>query len=94
MNISLDFDETYTRDPKAWNEFISLMQSHGHNVYCVTFRHESEGQEVKEALANKVDGIFFTGRLSKRTHMYNRGIDVHVWIDDMPQFIVSGLGLS
>ncbi len=86
MNLSLDYDNTYTRDPEMWNEFINLAQSKGHNVYVVTMRSSTEGREVTEALSNKVDGIFFTNRKSKSKFMFDRGISIDVWIDDIPFF--------
>lgn len=86
MIISLDYDDTYTRDPIAWNDFIKLMQNRGHTVLCVTMRYAAEGREVKEALDNTVE-IFFTGRQAKQKFMLDRGINVSVWIDDSPWFI-------
>lgn len=88
MVVSLDYDDTYTRDPQAWNEFIDLMQRNGHNVYCVTMRAPAEGRAVKEALENRVDGIFFTSRRAKRDFMNSRGINVDVWVDDSPAFVL------
>lgn len=88
MNISLDFDGTYTRDPDAWDQFIDLMQSQGHNVYLVTMRYRSEANVVYERLQKRVDGIFCTGRRAKRSFMYEAGIDINVWIDDEPSFIL------
>lgn len=88
MVISLDFDETYTRDPKLWNTFIALARMQGHMVYVVTMRYEKEGAEVIKALNDKVDGIYFTGRKAKQRFMYDIGIAVNVWIDDMPLFVL------
>jgi hypothetical protein len=88
LNIALDFDGTYTADPTAWNEFIELMQRQGHNVYCVTMRAESEGRAVRQALAGKVDGFFFTDRKAKQPYMFERGININIWIDDQPSFVV------
>jgi hypothetical protein len=89
MNISLDYDETYTRDPIAWDHFISLMKSRGHTVYCVTLRSSElhESLEVMHDLNGKVDAIFFTNRSAKRSFMSNQGLWIDVWIDDMPIFI-------
>lgn len=33
MNISLDFDDTITRDEIAWRHFCEYFISRGHNVY-------------------------------------------------------------
>jgi hypothetical protein len=89
MNISLDYDETYTRDPVAWDEFIVLMKARGHTVYCVTLRSPKlhESLEVMSDLNGKVDAIFFTNRTAKRSFMSNQGLWVDVWVDDMPIFI-------
>lgn len=89
MIIALDWDDTYTRDPAAWNEFIDLMQRNGHTVYCVTVRYRSEARCVYEALESRVDGIFCTGRKAKRPFMFERGLNVSVWVDDEPGWILT-----
>ena len=91
MNLSLDYDDTYTRDPKLWNHFVVLARAAGHKVYVVTLRRPDEGGPVKEALENKVDGIFFCSYAAKSKYMYEQGINIHVWIDDMPRVIYEGL---
>jgi acid phosphatase class B len=90
MNISLDFDDTYTCDPVAFDEMIELMQSKGHIVYLVTLRYPSEGKIVLQYLKDKipVENIIFTGRKGKRATMYDLGVHIHVWIDDTPEFII------
>lgn len=88
MILSLDYDDTYTRDPILWDIFISNARSRGHTVYVVTMRYEGEGSQVIAALNDKVDKIFFTGRKAKYDFMVEQGIMVNVWIDDMPWFIL------
>lgn len=88
MIIALDYDQTYTCDPPAWNEFIELMQRHGHTVYCVTMRDRTEGQVVHDALGHKVDGVFCTDRQAKADYMRDCGIQIDVWIDDTPAWII------
>jgi len=88
VNLALDFDDTYTRDPEMWNEFIDLMHRNGHNVYCVTMRTQAEGRTVKEVLGKRVDGIFFTARKAKRPYMFALGIRIDVWVDDEPGWIL------
>lgn len=88
MNIALDYDGTYTRDPEAWDQFIELMQRQGHTVYCVTMRYRNyEMKEVLAALESKVDGIFFTERKAKQPFMFARGISIDVWVDDNPFWV-------
>jgi DNA-binding LacI/PurR family transcriptional regulator len=88
--ISLDFDQTYTRDPELWNEFIGSARKRGYTVYIVTMRYDmpKEADEVRTLLSDKVDGIYFTGRKAKEKFMFDKGIDVSVWVDDMPFFIL------
>ncbi len=91
MNISLDYDDTYTRDPIMWNQIITMMRMCGHRVYVVTMRYESEGYAVKAALEGKVDGIYFTSRQAKAEFMYSHhAIKIDVWIDDQPFFVLHG----
>lgn len=87
MNIALDYDGTYTRDPVCWNAFIAHFRSKGHKVYCVTMRYKKEEAEVNAHLSARVDGIFFTARQAKQRYMFEQGISIDVWIDDMPGFI-------
>lgn len=88
MNISLDFDDTYTRDPDAWNRVIAIMRGQGHKVYCITMRNEAEGEPVRKALEGRVDEIYYTNRFAKQKFMFERGINIHVWIDDSPGWIL------
>lgn len=89
MNISLDYDNTYTRDPKLWDMFISMAQSNGHKVYCVTMRSAAEIDDVVRDLDGKVDAIFGTNRIAKEKVMFREGISIDVWIDDMPFFVIN-----
>lgn len=89
MNIALDYDNTYTLDPKTWNEVIDTFQAAGHNVFVVTMRSREEGKLVIEELASRVEGIFFTNRKAKKNYMFDRGISISVWIDDTPYFVLN-----
>lgn len=95
MNISIDFDDTYTRDPQLWNNFIHLAQASGHNVYCVTARGDSFPDEVTEVLdtigklISKHNCVFTDGK-QKRQFCLNNNLVIHVWIDDMPEAIPGG----
>jgi hypothetical protein len=94
MNIALDFDETYTLDPDLWNMFCKTCITRGHNVWCVTFRHESEGLEVLQSIGKVigVHNVIFTGRKAKRRFCEDMSVYIDVWIDDTPDYIISGYG--
>lgn len=87
MNISLDYDNTYTRDPDFWNAYIDLAKTRGHTVYCVTMRNVAEGDEVRAQLQDRVELILFTARQNKHDYCFNHNVSIDVWIDDMPFFI-------
>lgn len=91
MNLSLDYDNTYTRDKKFWNDFITISKMNGHIVYCVTMRDVKEGWEVLEDLEQQLgkDNIIFTSRQAKEKFCFDRHISIDVWIDDMPFFILN-----
>jgi hypothetical protein len=87
MNISLDYDNTFTRDPVFWLNTVNYARLRGHKVYCVTMRSPEEGAQVFHDLTGKVDGICFTNRRAKKDYMFELGISIDVWIDDMPFFV-------
>jgi len=89
MNISLDFDETYTKDPEFWNNFIQLCQKYGHKVYCVTLRPPMEKIEVINSIGQYIgeDNIIFCSYRAKHNVCQSKKIHIDVWIDDMPWFV-------
>ena len=89
MNISIDFDETYTRDPEFWNYFLETCKSYGHEVWCITLRSEAEGAQVLATIGKKIgnDRCFFTNREPKRAFAWSKGVRIDIWIDDMPMVI-------
>lgn len=88
MKIALDYDQTYTLDPEAWDEFCDMMVDNGHEVYIVTARSPT---------LDNIDGILNTDYeipiiycdgVAKRFvchHYYN--LDIDVWVDDKPQSV-------
>lgn len=85
MNIGLDYDDTYTRDPATWDKIIAILRAAGHKVYVVTWRFEMEMPPVYAALTGKVDGFYATARQAKEQYMYTQGIRIDVMIDDNPR---------
>lgn len=85
LTIALDYDDTFTADPKLWWPFIGHAKRVGHRVICVTYRMASTPIEDVD-LAENVE-VFYTEGQQKNPYMESRGIDVDIWIDDMPQLI-------
>jgi hypothetical protein len=88
MKIALDFDDTYTRDPELWDQFINLSQSRGHDIRIVTFRKSSMTDPALDYLATKMP-VIFTEYTQKRHFTNEIGWTVDIWIDDSPEFIVN-----
>lgn len=89
MVIALDYDDTYTKDPRFWDMVISAAKHREHTIYCVTMRSAAEVGDVDRDLGDKVDGIFCTNREAKEKYMFKQGYYIDVWIDDMPFFVVN-----
>jgi len=87
MNIALDFDDTYTRDPVMWDDFIDTTKQRGHDIRIVTFRKKNMSDPALDYLAQKIP-VIFTEYTQKRTFCNRLGWLVVVWIDDSPEFIV------
>lgn len=89
MKIAIDFDDTYTVMPSLMNEFISLCDKFGYEVYCVTLRHERNLDEVFSSIGRLIphDNVIATGGKAKEDYCRNLGIFINVWIDDTPLFI-------
>jgi hypothetical protein len=88
MNISVDFDETYTRDPELWDLFIELAKHRGHEVYCITARPPTKinKDEVYDTIGKRIgkENCLFTDAMAKAKFAYDKGIHIDVWIDDLP----------
>ena len=84
MIIALDYDGTYTADPALWDTFIQVAHLRGHQVHIVTMRHESEPVCVREM----PDRIHYTDRRAKKLFMEQLCINVQIWVDDRPDFIL------
>lgn len=90
MRISLDYDDTYTRDPSTWDKIIALLKEAGHEVLVVTARKDVHREEVEHSLCYRVHttDIYNTNLKAKKEYMDNLGIIIDVWIDDNPSAIV------
>jgi isopenicillin N synthase-like dioxygenase len=84
MNIGIDFDDTYTRDPATWDKVLDIFRKAGHKIYLVTWRNEGMMPEVYEKLDGKVHGFFATDLQAKKEYTEKNGVLIDVWIDDYP----------
>ena len=87
MNIALDYDGTYTEDKELWDLFIEKSLDNGHKVFLVTMRYPEEiNSDIKE-LSKKID-VIFTSRKAKQVAVGLLNLEIDVWIDDNPHWIL------
>jgi NADPH:quinone reductase-like Zn-dependent oxidoreductase len=88
MHIALDYDGTYTADPKLWSAFVALAKVQGHRVSIVTMRYDGGAEVLAPSICDQVDDVIYTGRKAKAEYVKAQGEHVDVWIDDKPRFIL------
>lgn len=80
MKIGLDWDGTFTADPKSWQKFIDIMTLAGHEVYITTSRGEDTPIEMTP---NNLAGVIYCNFVAKKEVIP----EIDVWIDDNPYYI-------
>ena len=80
MVIGLDYDGTYTAFPELWDVFIFMCESRDIRIICVTGRPESQKPKMQ------IEVICVPSEF-KADACRKLGIDVDIWIDDMPGMI-------
>lgn len=90
MLIALDYDDTYTKAPGLWRQFIDNALSAGNKVVCVTMRPDVAMTPVYLSLGHVigVENIFNTNGKAKASYVEKLGLKVDVWIDDFPAAIL------
>lgn len=88
LTIAIDFDDTFTADVEMWSHVIAEFQRFGHSVVCVSARRNELGhrQELTQALPEGVS-VLLSYDAPKRLYAKSQGVDVDIWIDDMPEAI-------
>ncbi len=92
MNIALDFDDTFTLNPEFWGFVLQLCKSKDVNCHIVTLRNDTpqDRMTIEVALESVIDfqvPIVFCGFKFKRQVVESLGIQIDVWIDDLPYAI-------
>ncbi len=85
MIIALDYDQTLSKDPQFWANFVQLARQHNHQVVVVTGRPGT--QPVDHHIGAPV---YYTSHALKAPFMKKQGVRVDVWIDDHPDLINGG----
>lgn len=94
MNIALDYDDTYTKDPMFWDSVITNAIATGHDIRFVTRRYASETYGIVETAQALHIPIMFCSRKQKQEVCDSMDFVVDVWIDDMPIVIPTRMALK
>ena len=86
VRYGIDFDDTYTTCPAAFDAFIIALKAAGHTPYFVTFRDGGIDDIIHHADRLGI-GLVATDGQKKHEAMEDCGVTVDVWIDDMPWLI-------
>jgi hypothetical protein len=83
-----DYDGTITHAFEELAKFYKVLIDCGHTVILCTMRYESE--PVSPLVIQRFPGIqiYYSGRKSKLQYLKDLGIEVNIWIDDNPHFIL------
>jgi hypothetical protein len=81
FGVSIDYDDTFTSCKETWTSVINVLRRAGARVVCVTSR-------MPEMKVTDFPGdVFYCSGRPKREVMHEHGVDIHVWIDDQPEYI-------
>lgn len=86
MTIAIDFDGTWTVDPDLWRAFVANARQRGHEVFIVTGRKDWSDDMERARLPVDVRIIYTAGQM-KEAAVRKSGLQIDVWIDDMPGMI-------
>lgn len=87
MKIGLDYDNTYDRAPALWDGFIALAKADGHDIRCVTHRHDLYDRTAPIIKLEKLVEVIYTRGVAKLfflEHVYEGDFVPEAVIDDKP----------
>ena len=97
MILSIDYDDTYTRDPPYWNWVAEEAIRRGYTVWCVSARHQRHMDEPQATIGRVIgsEKCVGTNGVAKRDYLFKKhGVYADVWIDDMPDTVTTGYDLG
>jgi HK97 family phage portal protein len=92
LTISIDYDRTFSADPKLWGEFAQVAKSQGNSVVMVSRRPDDDANrnEVDAAIGAFADAfstVLLVGDKLKDEAAKEAGLNVDIWVDDSPQYV-------
>lgn len=94
MNVGIDFDGTLKRSSEVcpnevamWRKIIGAFRDAGHTCYITTARGGDWQNEDLRGYQDTLDlglPVIYSDRSPKREACSKAGVQIDVWIDDMP----------
>lgn len=81
--VAIDYDDTYTLNPKLFESIAQFFALHEFEVLIVTYRPTSVPIECVTTIP-----VHYTDGRAKDKFMRSLGINIDVWIDDSPITVV------
>ena len=91
--IGIDFDDTITTNPVMWTQIVNIFTKAKCKVYIVTYREANwNNMDITRFVSTcDIEDVIYTNCKAKSPYCSNLGIDIDIWIDDMPFAIVASL---
>lgn len=89
MKIALDYDRTYSADPRFWNIVITLAKVFGHDIRIVTYRDHQLDRTMPLIKVERILPVIYTCGMAKKWFLTHFGGDFipDIWIEDKPEGI-------
>ena len=93
MTISIDFDKTFSADPKLWGEFAMKSEAEGNTIVMISRREDTpkNQKEIADTIGEHMHAFSHVMLIGadalKADAAAAAGINVNVWIDDSPQTV-------
>ena len=93
MTISIDFDETFSLDPKMWGEFAMQAAATGNTVVMISRREDTpkNQKQISDTIGEHLHAfsqVMLIGPdMLKADAAAAAGLKVNVWVDDAPETV-------
>lgn len=92
MLICLDYDHTYTADPRMWDLMIPAFQAYGHTVILATHRDDRYDKTSLLLKLETIIPVFYTRGVAKKWYLEQFAPPAFrnpsIWVDDKPEAIL------
>lgn len=94
MRIAIDYDGTFSKDPRAFFDALQIFREAGHAILGVTCRHPEMKSDVHSLYFLACHQVIYTSGEFKKEFVEAKGLSIDVWIDDAPEMIIPMAGIG